>query len=165
MLRDRHPRLSQGAWGETLALGVRLLQVGCGPAVPPRAGPCGVTHNGAWLHQVAGTEVPRCLHLRAGGQLGCGAGRPCSEGGSPGAACGCRDGGWDLCDRPVCRSRRQPHLPEFSCKFRPIACGARWLPSCLEGCCPWYCRATRLQQVHDLCMIIEENGFHGFCMN
>ena len=26
--------------------------------------------NGAWLHQVAGTKVPRCVHLRAGVQLG-----------------------------------------------------------------------------------------------
>lgn len=36
--------------------------------------------------------------------------------------------GWDPCDRPVCRSWRQPRLPEFSRKFRPIACGARRLP-------------------------------------
>ena len=43
LLRDRHPRLSQGAWGETLALGGWHPSGECGPAALPRVRPpsCG----------------------------------------------------------------------------------------------------------------------------
>ena len=44
--RVRHPRPSQGSWGQNLALGGWLPLGGCGPAVSPRARPIWVTQTG-----------------------------------------------------------------------------------------------------------------------
>ena len=111
-----------------------------GRPFPPVRGPLGLPKRGL-VAPGAGTEVPECVRLGPAVNR-VWRGRPSSGGGSPRAACGCGCGGGILVINLPAVCGGQPRLPEFSHEFRPIACGARWLVSLREACCPWYCRAT-----------------------